>query len=95
VRLKELALCFVRVGPGAPSSPVRLLSGPSVALSQHRLEEGGGGLAAWAVCRLDGMSPLAHVRKLAGSQSPLPIYEGRGRNLGISLRLGLSAMWYG
>lgn len=42
-----------------------------------------------AVCRLDGMSPLAYVRKIASTPSTLPRYGGEVRNLGVSLRLGL------
>lgn len=50
-------------------------------------------LAVWtpgrgAVCRLDGMSPLAYVRKIASTPSTLPRYGGRGHNLEISMPLG-------
>lgn len=60
----------------SPSSPVPALDlDPLAAL---------GPLISRAVCRLDGMSPLAYVRKIVSTPSTLSRYGGEGRNLGIA-----------
>lgn len=69
------------LGPLRPSAPL----GPS--LDVWRLER--------AVCRLDGMSPLAYVRKIASTPSTLSRYGGRGAIWESLLRLGLRRLWDG
>lgn len=86
----------VRVGPRVSiftrPAVVWALCGPlplwtSGAVSGGRLER--------AVCRLDGKSPLAYVRKIASTPSTLSRYGGRGAIWESLLRLGLRRLWYG